>query len=559
MYNTKTLDDFLGKASHELPTFEWTGHPFVDAGLTAILLLSKKSKPQDLTWDDIEKAVEFVSDLYARKEWRIDYLHGMVMPNNGIIMANPGALNPIKSAIKRAAEQEKKKINTNRQTNTTENLKIPASQHALKVLSSYISKKFDQKLAQDLVSYLKSLSIEDLGNPKKEEDLIKKLYRLIVDQEFIARAIKRKIRVNLEELLQDTKRKNGQQNGEGTCVICGKRPAYDKKERYRSIFPLLGTGDVPNYFPSGNRRGEYICSHCLFLAQFMPLIAYRMQRLLIIHTNPPEFMLRFHEEALNDVRKTQLASNARGFRRPENFLFEKLMEIGRDLELGKLDGVSITLYYFVSNNQGQEIDIIYIPNPVLRFIAFAGPEFRKIANMGWAKGCTRRRSEEEVVRECRNEVYHRLLENESILPYFVDIQNRRVNSSWRLLEFYCLEVLSLEKDALEFVRDVADRIVETLEKLPDNKLARRVRELERADKLYQFEAFFIRVEKDRQELGVPKALITFDEFATLLTSYGEDLNVSWRTVKHLILFRIYEKLHDRLMKVKEEEEEVEEE
>jgi CRISPR-associated protein Cst1 len=49
--------------------------------------------------------------------------------------------------------------------------------------------------------------------------------------------------------------------------------------------------------------------------------------------------------------------------------------------------------------------------------------------------------------------------------------------------------------------------------------------------------------------------MTFDEFATVLTSYGEDLNVSWRTVKHLLLFRVYEKLHDRLMKASEEAEE----
>ena len=121
----------------------------------------------------------------------------------------------------------------------------------------------------------------------------------------------------------------------------------------------------------------------------------------------------------------------------------------------------------------------------------------------------------------------------------------------------------MDKEALEFIKSVADRIVETIEKLPDNKLSRRVRELERAEKLYQFEGFFIRVEKDRQEFGIPKALMSFDDFARILTSYGEDLNVSWKTVKNLLLFRIYEKLHDRLMKAASEEagesEEVEEE
>jgi len=47
--------------------------------------------------------------------------------------------------------------------------------------------------------------------------------------------------------------------------------------------------------------------------------------------------------------------------------------------------------------------------------------------------------------------------------------------------------------------------------------------------------------------------MSFDDFARILTSYGEDLNVSWKTVKNLLLFRIYEKLHDRLMKASAEE------
>ncbi len=67
------------------------------------------------------------------------------------------------------------------------------------------------------------------------------------------------------------------------------------------------------------------------------------------------------------------------------------------------------------------------------------------------------------------------------------------------------------------------------------------------------------MEKLRQKLEIPNALLKFDEFALLLTGYGEDINVSWRVVRDLILFRIYERLHDRLMKVVSEGEEEEEE
>ncbi|WP_297466879.1 type I-B CRISPR-associated protein Cas8b1/Cst1 [Thermococcus sp.] len=472
----KTLEEFMkgqrqnnsssGETSKErdksTSLFHWTGHPFVDAGLVALLLLSDKEKPEELTGEDVEKAVEFASQLYARKEWSSGYIHAMMLPNSGILMANPS-----------------------------------------------MSKK---------------------RTPKA-------------------------IKENLLALLSEPEDPNAP-----TCEICGRRHAR-LKPVYRSDFPLVGTGGVPNYFPSG-KDGANICSHCLFLAQMMPLIAYRLSRVLVIHAYPYELMLEFHREALDDVRKTELASVARDFRRPENFLFEKLIEIGTSLETGKLENASITLYYFVVNNKRPELDVIYIPNPVLRFVAFAARVDRNgwnnIVAMGW-----RRRPREDEVEEFKrrypNDVYARLLSGKSILPYFIDPHRRRANSSWRLLSFYCSEVLGLDKDALEFVKRVADRIVETLEKLPDNKLSRRVRELERAEKLYQFEGFFIRVERDRQELGIPGALMGFDDFARILTSYGEDLNVSWKTVRNLLLFRIYEKLHDRLMKASEDVEEPEEE
>lgn len=549
----KTLEEFLtdprtqehsAHGEKHSSLFTWTGHPFVDAGLVALLLLSGKEKPEELTEEDVENAIKFASELYAKNEWSTSYIHAMIMPNNGIILANPGTTAPISNAIKKAVKKDNG---------------IPSNPETLHELNMKIQEKFDEQLAEDIVGFIKSLGKIDY---KTLDELAKKIVSLVLKQPFVTAALKRRIQRNLWELFGEIKTPNIKDAQESICAICGRHPVYTKKERYRSVFPLLGTGDVPNYFPLGNTMGEYICAHCLFLAQMMPLIAYRLSRVLVIHAYPYELMLEFHREALDDVRKTELASVARNFRRPENFLFEKLIEIGTRLETGKLENASITLYYFVNNNQGQEVDVIYIPNSVLRFVAFAA----RVDRNGWsnivAMGWRRRPSRDEVEefkRRYPNDVYARLLSGKSILPYFIDPHRRRANSKWRLLSFYCSEVLGLDRDALEFVKGVADRIVETVEKLPDNKLSKRVRELERAEKLYQFEGFFIRVERDRQELGIPSALMGFDDFARILTSYGEDLNVSWKTVKNLLLFRIYEKLHDRLMKASEEAGEPEEE
>jgi len=453
----------------------WTGHPFVDAGLAAILLIAGKNNPSELTEKDVEKAIEFASELYATKEWSSGYIHGMIFPNNGILMANP----------------------------------------------SMSKSRSPEKIAERLRILYKNISGISEGN-------------------------------------------------ENRCIICGRqKSAYDfpqlsedvvKSGIVRSVFSLLGTGDVNNFFPSANIKGADVCPHCLFLTQFMPLASYRLSRVLVIHAYPYEVMLELSKEALEDIRKCKLASQARGFRRPENFLFHLIGEITRKMERDDYwEGVSVTLYYFMCNNQNQSLEVIHVPTPVLRFVAYANlvdrDGWKRIVSMGWGRRSSSDDKEfEEFERSNRNEIYSRLLNYESILPYFYNSKERRVNASWNLLAFYCREVMGLDKEALDFIKNVGDRIVETLEKLPDHKLDDEVRSLERAERLYQFETFFIRVEKLRQNLGIETPLMTFDEFARILTAYGEDVNISWRSVKNLLLFRIYEKLHERLMKTAKSEE-----
>lgn len=441
--------------------FYWTGHPFVDAGLAAILLIARKNKPEELTKKDIEKAIEFASKLYATKEWSSSYFHGMVFPNSGIVMANPSMTN----------------------------------------------KRSPEAIAENLWNILKEFKADDKGSPK--------------------------------------------------CVLCGRRSVYTKKEVYLSVFPLLGTGGVPNFFHSANPSGADICAHCVFLTQFMPLASYRLSRVLIIHAYPYEFMLELCKEAFADVRKSKLASQARGFRRPENFLFRLVGEITRKIERDDFwEDVSVTLYYFICNLQKQILDVIHVPTPILRFIAYANLidriGWKRIVAMGWREQPDENEFE-KFEYEKRNTIYSRLLNYKTILPYFYNSEEREVNASWNLLAFYCKEVIGLDIEILGFVKDVGDKIVETIEKLPDHKLDDEIRSLERAEKLYQFEAFFIRIEKLRQNLGIEKTLLSFDEFARILTAYGEDINISWRTVKNLLLFRIYEKLHERLMKLTKSE------
>ncbi len=529
-------------------TFYWTGHPFVDAGLAAILLIAGKNKPEELNEKDIERAIDFASKLYATKKWSSSFLHGMMMPNNGIILANPGTVGPISAAIKNAIKQEKS---------------LRFSESTKKDLTERISKNFDSLLADEILKFLKPVS-ENLSNVQTTniEKFAEKVVKVVLSQPFVTEAIQRKIKNNLLNLFRDASKSNSLDKP--SCIICGKRRAYAKKEVYRAIVPLLGSGDVLNYFHSANPHGADICAHCIFLIQFMPLVSYRLPRVLVIHAYPYELMLELSKEALADVRKNRLASRAKDFKRPENFLFHLVGEITRKIERDEFwENASVTLYYFICNNQKQILDVIHIPTQVLRFVAYANlvdqMGWKRIVSMGWKELPDVINFEKLEREKRRNRIYSRLLNNESILPYFYNPKERKVNAKWNLLAFYCKEVLGLEKESLEFIRDIGDRIVETLEKLPTNKMRRRVREIETAEKnINQFAEFFIRLEKDRQELPLKTPLMSFDEFARILTAYGEDLNISWRIVKDLLLFRIYEKLHDKLIEIEKEEEEIEE-
>ena len=526
--------------------FYWTGHPFVDAGLAAILLINGKNEPEELNEEDIQKAIDFASELYATKEWSSNYLHGMIFPNSGILMANPGITGTVSKAIKDALKKENK---------------LPLSNKILEELKYKISKNFDDELAEDMAKHLQHLYKEDKTLEEKE---IKKIIAQLLNQKFVEDAIKRRIKKELNNLYNNfiNNQKVAKEKSKAFCVICGKNYPYNTAQNkiYMSSFPLLGSGKKANYFHSANLNGADICVHCLFLTQFMPLASYRLRRVLVIHGYPYSLNLELSKEALRDVRTYKSVSNARNFKKPENFLFRKVAEITQKVIGGYnyWKNASISLIYFISNNQNQVIDITNVPTVSLIFVAFASSYdplgWRRLISAGWRNKPATDEEFSNSEKEKTNDVYLKLINNENILPYFIDVKKRQTNAKWDLLEFYCKEVLLMNEEALKLIKDVGDRVVETLDNLEDNKLYRRLRELENATKLYQFEEFFVNLEKLRQRKGIEKPLMKFDEFAALLVNYGENLDVSWRTVKNLLLFRVYEKLHDRLSKISEKEE-----
>lgn len=462
--NGKLENNLFDQKSKE---FHWTGHPFVDAGLAAIIIFSRKEKPQELTKKDITLAIKFASELYSKEEW-VKYFHGKLFPNSGLLISNP---------------------------------------------SPYLKKeRTPENLTRNLQEVYKSIPPIIENNSDKSH-----------------------------------------------CAICGRRELYNGDFGiYRQVFPLLGTGGMLNFFPSGNKKGLDICAHCLFLTQFMPLSSYNLPNVLLIHSTPYEKMLELLKEPIQYAIENKLFSNGRDFKKPENFLFKKIIEITRKTEGGNnfWKHTSITLYYFINGNRSgsQNMKITQIPTSTLKFIAFAGEidynGWKTLINKGWIikEAKKNKLSYKELEKGYSNGIYDKILNEDLIISYFYDSREKRANTKWRLLEFYCLEVLNVDKETLEFIKEVGDRVVGTFDKFESTKeVIKMIADLENAERLYVFERFFVRLEKKRQKLGIPEALISFDDFAKILTFYGENIDLSWRSVRDLLLFRIYEKLHDELM------------
>jgi hypothetical protein len=234
-----TLDEFEGEAAQETtgnnPIFYWTGHPFVDAGLSALLLLSGKKNPEEITEEDVENTIDIISELYSNPDWNSKYLHAMIFPNSGLLMVNPGIRGSISRPIKEAIKKEK-------------TLKL-SKKSKIKILEK-VSKSFDEETAKMTIEEIEKLSDYYNVSPENVDDVAKKVSSFIIKKDFVNDAIKKKIKSSLKELYEETK--NSIKGSENRCSICGRYASYEKINIYSSLFPLSGSGGILNYLENTN-------------------------------------------------------------------------------------------------------------------------------------------------------------------------------------------------------------------------------------------------------------------------------------------------------------------
>jgi len=341
----------------------------------------------------------------------------------------------------------------------------------------------------------------------------------------------------------------GSKSEEGTCIACGVRNSL--KSYTKTFIPLTGSGSLKNYFSFANDGADY-CPLCVLLIQFSPLVMYRSGgKMILLHSNSEKVMKYWAKKAIDNL-KTQYVKNDftgcfnEGFTNPNNAIFRMINNIIRSYDERWVDeNPSLNFYYFTNFNQGPELDLFNVPTNVFRFLAYIPQDEYSNWNL-IVKNAYKFVKWDKVesiddYKNNPNEVYNRLLKNSSILRFFFNVKNKKAYCSWNLLRYYMMEVRNMEDKRLNAIKDLGDKLSKYIENNNEKSV---LTKLETASNYNSFRNILRKIIKKRIAKNEEELLFTFDEYVNYLFPQG---NLTWRETQDLLLFRIYENLHQWLI------------
>ena len=343
-------------------------------------------------------------------------------------------------------------------------------------------------------------------------------------------------------------------NQVGDCMGCGRRAAHTWLSK--TNIPLTGSGTLRNFFPTFDEGAGY-CSACAFAIQLSPLVFMATGgKFLMLHANSWKALRSWAQVCVEDIRKQRLQQDITGcfnpgYKNPRNGLFYMARRMAQFQEMRTDENIPMQVYYFTNYNQGPELEIFYIPAPLFRFLRRVyQSEFQtawhRIVRSAYVKINWAKVKSEEDYKNRTNLVYEYLLEGHSILVFFLNRNSRKHRGNWELLSLYLKEVRTMEQTQLDKIKQVGDLIAECIQKSGHD---RRLGQLERAKSYGECRNILRYVIRDRIQQGASDPLFSIDDYMEHLFPASADFAATpWRETRDLLLFRIYETLHDWLQK-----------
>jgi CRISPR-associated protein Cst1 len=477
----------------------YTGHPLFDVGLAAITAFSYKDDPADLTVDDLDKVADYIETYYTE---------------------------------------------------------------------------------QPLTSFLTvSLMNSDFTQPAfKDDHERRRRYASLVARSFGPDAPKS------DELCVFT----GQPAMGLPLSLKEGKDALPPGRAYRQHIPLITGEGIINFSPWGD-PGLPVSGEALLCLQFFPMGCRKCAgRLLAIHSDNPEIILAAARDALDENTRAISLAKAQGETKlpdapstVQTLLVDTLLVLDHQQYRTRkaFQPFSITAYHLTNSGQSSPLDekspplrIYHLPLNIVRFLLmFNHPDYRdgwkELIRRGWElpKPSKAAREGEEsnsttTNERRRNYLYEdifRLPENARsfVRMYLLRIPRhnaaqvdprssynprKEVNLvSWQLTDLFLREVMHMEKERIEEIRKLGDRLAAYVKEQGDKRFFLNFYKVQRYD---DFRTLLIRASYKNVKAG-KAPLIELEPYLTIFEEGYEVIRPDWKFARDLVLIRMIEWLH----------------
>jgi CRISPR-associated protein Cst1 len=346
----------------------------------------------------------------------------------------------------------------------------------------------------------------------------------------------------------------------------------------RDYFPLLTGRGVINFYPWGD-SGLPICGECLLSVQAYPLGSGGF--LLVVHSDNDELTYHFASEFLQDNRRAvqlaQMAGDKKLLRARFSYrtlLVDTLLKADLMQRERREDEqlFSITAYHLSNSGQSPSLDIYHLPLQSVGFLRDMHrvdhhQEWTAIVNRAWevAPKTKRQRKDAKPFQPRRNWLYEDLFDLPDNAPRFLrtyflrtalryaqargktdprvnySLQNEANLVSWKITECFLRRIMYMDKERIEQIRTMGDRLAEYVSSQNDRRF---FREFFVEQRYGYFRTSLIKANLAHVKQGHPP-IITFDPYIEVFEEGDGLAHSDWRLARDLVLIRMVERLYEQ--------------
>lgn len=336
---------------------------------------------------------------------------------------------------------------------------------------------------------------------------------------------------------------------------------------FRQHIPLASGVGVINFYPGGE-VGLFVSGVALLCLHAFPLACAKCAgRLLIVHSENPAILLHFASEFLTTNRENISFAQAAGSSklpesgyRQKTLLLDTLLKILDKMREEQADSLpfTVTAYHLSNSGQSPSLDIYHLPLGMITFLRKArGVNYRENWQLVERKAWQAESKSANKVNFFYEDLFG-LPDNarKFLRTYFLRIPWKQAKKgdpraeystleeremiSWKLTALFLKEVMEMEKDAIEQIRKLGDKLASYVSESNDRRFFRNFFEEQRYD---YFRTLLLKANR-RQVVRGKKPLIEFEPYIEVFEE-GEGLaNKNWRLSRDLLLIRMIEKLFE---------------